>query len=580
MTNLVVIIFLMLIPGDYSTEDTVSGLLKSETVYLHTDRNFYVAGDNLYYKMYLKSDCSDSSRFAYFIIRDEKSEVISHSRLELMDGVSYGSIKLADTLKTGFYQIVCFTNLMRNRPETIFRKEIIIANRFDDDVSYFPEIDLQSSEYLANENSNIVKPGPHNLRILTDKSIYERREEIIFTVEPEEMPVNEISSLSISVSQVINYTQPVPSITGSFSKDPEGQSQTNSIGLGITYEMESDRSVIQGIVSEIPGPVKTGINFSPPLESHTLFVSAIDTVPNLQYTTTDSSGKFCIYLNPWYEGKEIYLKLRSKANAQITLDSRYAMKEPFQPTRDFNRHYVREFIERAVKTGQVARYYGSEAQADTIDTFYSDHLPPEVYFKTYPKIYPSDYIELNDFFELSREIIPGLRIRKNNGSYSASFPSLQYQIVSDEEPLIFLDGVPIDNVEQIIELGSNDIEYIETVPNVRYYNGLYFNGILNVASKKDAIKNISFPQPFRQTQPDESLCFTKPEHFNPADLPSHYPDLRYVLFWEPEFRPHGSKMDFTVWSSDIQGDYVINVQGLTRSGLPVAGSATITVKAK
>ncbi len=241
---------------------------------------------------------------------------------------------------------------------------------------------------------------------------------------------------------------------------------------------------------------------------------------------------------------------------------------------------MREFIKRAVKTGQVARYYGSETKTDTIETFYSDHLPPEVYYKTYPKIYPSDYIELKDFFEISREIIPGLRIRKYDDSYSASFPTLQYQIVSDEEPLIFLDGVPIDNVEQIIELGSNDIEYIETVPNVRYFNGLYFNGILNVDSKNDAIKSISFSQPFRQTQPDESICFTKPKHFNPADLPAHYPDLRCVLFWEPEFRPTGSKMDFTVYSSDIQGNYVINVQGLTKSGLPVAGSATITVQAK
>ena len=568
----------MLIPGFSITENPASGLVKSETVYLHTDRNFYVAGDNLYYKMYLKSDCSDSSRFAYFIIRDEKSEVISHSRLEIIDGVSYGSIKLADTLKTGFYQIVCFTNFMRNRPETIFRKEIIIANRFDDEVVYFSEKNLKSSG--ANESSNVINPGQQNLRILTDKSIYERRDEITFTIEPGETPVDEILSLSISVSQVIDYSQPVPSITDLFSNQPQDQSQTRYNDSGFTYEMESGRSVIQGIVSDEPGLFKTGSNFSSPPESHTIFVSAIDTVANLQYTRADSSGKFCLYLDPWYEGKEIFLKLRSKANAQITLDSRYAMKEPFQPTRDFNGHYVRECIKKAVKTGQVARYYGSEAKPDTIKTFYSDHLPPEVYFKTYPTIYPSDYIELNDFFELSREIIPGLRIRKNNGSYSASFPSLQYQIVSDEEPLIFLDGVPIDNVDQIIELGSNDIEYIETVPNVRYFNRLYFNGILNVASKNDAIKNISFSQPFRQTQVDESICFTKPKHFNPANLTSHYPDLRNVLFWEPEFRPHGSKMDFTVCSSDIQGDYVINVQGLTKSGLPVAGSATITVKAK
>ena len=135
-------------------------------------------------------------------------------------------------------------------------------------------------------------------------------------------------------------------------------------------------------------------------------------------------------------------------------------------------------------------------------------------------------------------------------------------------------------MNQIIELGSNDIGYIETVPNVRYFNGLYFNGMLNVASRKDAIKNISLSQPVRQMQPDESVSFTKPKYFSPSGLPSHFPDLRYVLFWDPDFRPSGSKLEFMVFTSDIQGDYIINIQGITKKGLPVSGSASITVKTK
>lgn len=578
MTNLVAVIFLMLIPGYPVTENPASGFLKSETVYLHTDRNFYLAGDNIYYKMYLKSEGSGSSRFAYLIIRNEKSDVISHSRLEIKDGVSFGSIKLADTLTTGFYQIACFTNFMRNNPETIFTKEVIIANRFDDDAGYFSEKKPQSSG--ENERSVASTPVLRNLRVLTDKSIYKRRDSITFTIETDEIPVNEISSLSISVSQVVDFSQPVPLITDFFSDHPKGQSQENYNDPGFTYEMESGRSVIQGIVSETQGPKKTGTKSLSQLKSHTIFVSATDTFPNLQYTMTDSSGKFCMYLNPWYEGKEIYLKLRSRANAQIILDSKYAIRDPFRPPQDYNRLFVREFIINTIKTGRVARYYGSDVKPDTIESFRSNHAPPRVYFKNYPAIYPSDYIELKDFVELSREIIPGLRVRKSNNSYSSGYPSLQSQILSDEEPLIFLDGVPVDNVNQIIELGSNDIGYIETVPNVRYFNGLYFNGMLNVASRKDAIKNISLSQPVRQMQPDESVSFTKPKYFSPSGLPSHFPDLRYVLFWEPDFRPSGSKLEFMVFTSDIQGDYIINIQGITKKGLPVSGSASITVKTK
>ncbi len=555
------------------------GPLPNEELSIHTDRNFFIAGDNLFYKLYLKSHHTVSSRFAYLIIRDEKSAVVTHSRLEIQDGIAYGSLRLADTLKTGMYQLLCYTNYMRNRPETVFKKEIIIANRFDDEVTYFTGSNQSTSNKVSEIHlTDSILPG-NNLNILTNKNSFATREKISFTIDPGTMSDDEISSLSVSVSRDPGY---LPQTTSAdiLSRGRDGLSQEQDSDNLMFYEMESDRSVIQGVVSDRLKTINPGNNYPVPLKNNTIFVSASDSVPNLQFTQTDPSGKFSIYLDPYYEGKEIFLKLRRKADAEITIDSKYEIKETFRPALDFDRAKVREFIKEAVKTGQISRYYGPETKPDTIITFNKLHYVPAVYYKPYPRIWPADYIELKDLLEISREIIPALRIRNNEGSYVASYPSLQNQVLSDEEPLVFLDGVPIDNVSQIITLGSNDIRYIETVPEVRYFNGIYFNGILNVSSRNNAIRSISFSQPFRQLEPEESISYTRMKHFDPLLLPSHYPDLRYVLFWEPDFKPNEGKMDFDLWTSDIQGEYLIDVQGITKKGVFLTGSAVITVKAR
>jgi hypothetical protein len=555
--------------------------LKSEQLYLHIDRNFFVAGEDLFFKLYLNCQIPGSSRFAYLSIRDEKSNIVTSSRLEIKNKISYGSINLADTLKTGFYQIVCFTNLMRNFPETIFTNEIIIANRFDDEATYFS----------GNKSQNVIKKLPgfsndslgsvSNMIITTDKKIYGRREKINFSIEPIGILNVDILSLSISVSQVLGYSNTFPSITYFFSHNKESQSSPKNHIDGLVYKMETNRSAIKGIVCRIPKAPMAGNNETSPLKTFTVFVSTVDTVPNLQCTQTDSSGNFSINLNPYFEGKEVILKLKNKEESKITLDSRYEINEPFKPPLSFDHQKVRDLIKGAVKTGQINRYYVSERIPDTIASFNSIQPKPAVYYKSYQRIYPSDYIELNNFFEISREIIPALRIRKSNGSFLASYPALKYQALSEEEPLMFLDGVPIDNVSQIIDLNTRDIKYIETAPEIRYFDNLYFNGILSLVSRNKAIYNISYSQPYKKFIPENSISFTRPKVFNPVDLPDHYPDLRYVLLWEPDFRPgDNGKMDFEIYSSDLQGEYVINVQGVTKNGLPLSGYSIITVKTK
>ena len=113
-----------------------------EMIYIHTDRNVYIAGEEVYFKLYLLNShdkhLSPLSKVAFLILRSTQSNQIIQLRLSVNFGISTGSLLLPDTLSTGKYEIVSYTRWMKNTGEDLyFRKELIIYNRFEKQTDNF-----------------------------------------------------------------------------------------------------------------------------------------------------------------------------------------------------------------------------------------------------------------------------------------------------------------------------------------------------------------------------------------------------------------------------------------------------------
>lgn len=109
----------------------------TEKAYLHTDRDIYSQGDDIWFKAYLvdgiSHELSDSSGNLYVELISPEIKIIDQRVVKLQNGLGYGDFNLSDTLKSGNYLLRAYTRYMRNFGDQIFfHKSILITNGSDD----------------------------------------------------------------------------------------------------------------------------------------------------------------------------------------------------------------------------------------------------------------------------------------------------------------------------------------------------------------------------------------------------------------------------------------------------------------
>jgi hypothetical protein len=127
----------------------------TEKIFVHTDKNFYLAGEILWFKLYyVDGDFHrpiDVSKVAYIEILDKNQEPVLQSKVALNEGSADGSLYLPVSLNSGIYRLRAYTNWMKNfSADYYFEKPVTIVNSLkspdiqstqnrDFDIQFFPE---------------------------------------------------------------------------------------------------------------------------------------------------------------------------------------------------------------------------------------------------------------------------------------------------------------------------------------------------------------------------------------------------------------------------------------------------------
>ena len=157
----------------------------------------------------------------------------------------------------------------------------------------------------------------------------------------------------------------------------------------------------------------------------------------------------------------------------------------------------------------------------------------------------------------------------------------EYTDLSYYLPLILLDYVPVWSSESILAVNPASIEYIDII-NRRYIRGdNIYGGIISIVSKDGDRGGVELPSNssfFSFSTLNEPVETVYPYYDR---MPGHekIPDLRTTLYWLPyiEISDTGwEKIEF--FTSDITGDYVVTIRGVTSDGRLVEGGCKFTVE--
>ncbi len=583
--------------------------LPEESVFVDTDRDIYFAGDQLFFKAYLVVDGHSAnplqSRVMYLSLGNEAGNQLYSLELTLDGSTAQGSIRLADTLQTAVYRLSAWTNNMLIADASPFARQLAVLNRFDPQIRSFILENFDIPEQGEPNLPGKVFPGPdpssaagrepivlHGDRqsarelvvLQADKQSYGPRQLVRLRIDPDRNFTGPASA-SLSVSREETLLLNAPHMATAFAG--KGERNGNGFGEGHAPARRREEQPEMLILPENMGPVVSGRvvdNGTGRVRSDAVvFLSAVDSLSNLKYSRTRADGSFFFLLDEYHRGKTLHLSVFETGNFQSA--PRIELREKFPTMPFFTQKMaihpaIHAYMEELLLVRRARRAY----QTEGFGLLYEEQEvrstpPPLLYGQPTHRIHTRDYLPMNDLSEMSIEIVPNLRIRQQGESYTARMIDSRSSTFFADPPVFFLNGVWLPVIDEISGLSSEEVTRVEVLSRPWAFGSLRFPGIVGIFTMKEL--NQIPPHPTTkiiQGSPYRTEVRMDPDPHN-GGARQHVPDYREVLYWEPSISLQpGQAVDLSFTTSDLPGNYVISLEGLTECGIAFSQTTTITVE--
>jgi hypothetical protein len=542
----------------------------AEEVKIVSDRQLYVAGETVFFRLFHFYDGRLLSEpgFIYLVLKNQPGENVLELTYRFVAGDAFGSLYLPDTLGTGAYQLYAYSDAMKRMSGLRLQPvELFVLNRFDENLESVPFSDsLPGSS--AHHSTPIVTEDPGSITLVTNKEKYSRREPVYIEIQNP----GEWLDVSVTVARQETFLKITPSqnkillpAEASCLHWPPFREQEEYMLSGKLLNGEGDEG-IRGV---------------------RVLLSKSDTLLNLLYAETDEKGRFVFSLSDYYFDSAIYLHLLENnlsGSHSIILDDKWAVMgaEPvFPPAFDAS---MKEFFGMMQTTTGVTKAYRVAFGAENaVLSGEPTAIPPLLYSRPTHSYRLDEYQPLDDLQEIARELIPYLRIRKQAQGFSARImdQNQSYSFFSSQ-PMIFLDAVPVENIDTLMELNSSQLSRIEVVSYPWRYGQLEFAGVLALFSKQreSLLPGRSNPSKvFHFPEVHAASRFVSPDYALDKDRLRRVPDFRHTLLWEPRLEiGKGESRQIKFFTGDLPGSYTIYIKGITKDGKSICQTKTIQVE--
>ena len=534
----------------------------SEFTFLHTDRSVYITGENIYYKLYVMNTITKklslNSKVGYIMLVSENATINFKIRAKVNNGMANGSFQLPDTLKSGNYQLLAFTLAMKNQSDSLlFRKTITVFNRSDKELDVARN--LPNSPILKGNFSAIDSV----LQISID-TVYENKENVTAIIKT----TCSMANVSLTVYEKPPFYSETPSIHDTFAK-------TSTINLNEKYgfnSIENKGKLLKGSVVSVIDNEK--------VNDVVVVLSCLDSIPNIQYALSDTNGDFELLIDEYYDGKELFLttmSVNNNSDLRIKIEDKYSFSSNVLIQRNENNTDFNEFITKSQNLAYVNQIYEFEQDTDILHVKEDKSLIHRFYNCNPISVFPDEYESLDNFGEIVVELLPQVRFSKKSGLFT------MYNAITGQYgargAALFLDGVFVDNVSKLMNMGTNDIKKIDILTEDRAFGDLIFGGLIAVTSKNKSMA---------RSEPSENSIRIINDTVNVGKkfasiLPSKIQDARVpffkqLLYWNPNLQISNSKTSsINFFTSDNEGTFIIQIEGVSENGMPISSKSTFNV---
>ncbi len=550
-------------------------LLPQEGIFIHQNSGLLFSGERLYYKVYcldLKTKAlSELSKIAYVVLVDEDQNQIFEHKIRLKNGMGTADFAIPAEAGTGSYKLIGYTSWMQSRAErNYFETDLVIINPYK--VTPQPYLPVKVTDTMTADSilpvpipvekkvESFTELGQNLLNMSLASQSVQTRSMLEIDLNSDDPDVlNGAYSLSVkkSDSDLPLSTTAGPDLWAGFGRSVRKASNTTlplpelrgELIRGRVLNKESGELVAnRQVVLSLPGDAYI-----------------------LDIAQTDAKGTFYFNLESPVNTADAILQLlgSDKDDYSIELDTNSPpdLSKLEFPNFTLEKSVEEKILERSIHN-QIENSYAI-VKSDTVKVIKED-LP---FYRNYQqRFFLDDYTRFNTLRETMVEIIDNAWIEENEGDPRFRVrPFEGFLNTGGLEPIVIIDGLFIQDHKDVVNYNSKEIRRISIARDRFMLGPKVYQGLIALETKTGEYFEVfyrSFLQNSRLSRPEQERIYYFQQH-QERDRNKRIPDYRYQLLWEPHLSFSQQNEKLVLYSSDIKGDFDVELKGYTSSGKPV-----------
>jgi len=192
-----------------------------------------------------------------------------------------------------------------------------------------------------------------------------------------------------------------------------------------------------------------------------------------------------------------------------------------------------------------------------------------------------EYTRFPTVEDVMREYVPAVLVRKRRDGFHFIVIDRPRHINLKENPLTLLDGLPVFNINQIMAFDPLKIKRLDVIANRYFLGSQTYDGVVSYRTYQGDLGG--FPlNPHALIEEYEGLQvpreFYAPRYDTPEQQHSRLPDLRNLLYWNPNVQLAAAATNLDFFTGDQPGRYLVVVQALGADGKSGSTSFSFEVK--